>query len=155
MTNTAFAGRRFAGRIAQIDSRVDATSRNLRLRASVPNADDVLRPGMSFAVQLALPGAEFVAVPELALQWGREGAYVWIVVDGKAQQVLVRSVRRIDERVLLDGPLPVGTPVVVEGVQRLRAGRAVAAVNYAPTASSTPSTPTTPATPAPRAAASR
>ena len=86
---------------------------------------------MSFMVRLQLPGAQRVAVPELALQWGRDGAYVWTVVDGKAQQVLVRSVRRIDERVLLDGPLAVGTPVVVEGVQRLRVGRAVAAVNAA------------------------
>lgn len=128
VTNPAYADRHFDGRISRIDSRIDATSRNLRLRASVPNSDDVLRPGMSFAVQLELPGAQFVAVPELALQWGRDGAYVWTVVDGKAQQVLVRSVRRVDDRVLLEGPLPVGTAVVVEGVQRLRAGRAVAAV---------------------------
>lgn len=128
VTNPAYAGREFDGRVSQIDSRIDATSRNLRLRARVPNTDDLLRPGMSFAVQLELPGAQFVAVPELALQWGRDGAYVWTVVDGKAQQVLVRSVRRVDERVLLEGRLPVGTAVVVEGVQRLRAGRAVTAV---------------------------
>jgi RND family efflux transporter MFP subunit len=143
VTNPAFAGQTFPGRIDQIDSRVDAVSRNLRLRARVPNPDDLLRPGMSFTVQLELPGARYVAVPELALQWGRDGAYVWTVVDGKAEQVLVRSVRRIDERILLDGPLPVGAPVVVEGVQRLRAGRAVAAVNR-----------TAPA-PVPAAAASR
>ncbi len=142
-TNPAFAGRDFPGQIDQIDSRVDATSRNLRLRARVPNPDDLLRPGMSLTVLLELPGAPYVAVPELALQWGRDGAYVWTVADGKARQVLVRSVRRIDERVLLDGPLKVGTPVVVEGVQRLREGRAVAAVNNAATA------------PAPAVAASR
>lgn len=129
VANPAFAGRDFPGRIDQIDSRIDATSRNLRLRARVPNPDDLLRPGMSFTVRLDLPGATYVAVPELALQWGRDGAYVWTVDDGKARQVLVRSVRRVDERVLLDGPLPVGAQVVVEGVQRLREGRAVAAVN--------------------------
>ncbi|MCW5628253.1 MAG: efflux RND transporter periplasmic adaptor subunit [Rhodoferax sp.] len=143
VTNPAFAGRDFPGRIDQIDSRIDADSRNLRLRARVPNAEDLLRPGMSFTVQLDLAGARYVAVPELALQWGRDGAYVWTVVDGRAQQVLVRSVRRVDEQILLDGPLPVGAPVVVEGVQRLRAGRTVAAVNPAAAA------------PAPATAASR
>ena len=96
VTNPAFAGRDFPGRIDQIDSRVDAISRNLRLRARVPNPDDLLRPGMSFKVLLELPGAQYVAVPELALQWGRDGAYVWTVQDGKARQVLVRSVRRLD-----------------------------------------------------------
>lgn len=115
VTSPACAGRDFPGRIDQIDSRVDATSRNLRLRARVPNPDDLLRPGMSFKVLLELPGAQYVAVPELALQWGRDGAHVWTVEDGKARQVLVRSVRRLDERVLIDGPLPVGTLVVVEG----------------------------------------
>lgn len=138
VANPAFAGRDFPGRIDQIDSRVDATSRNLRLRARVPNPDDLLRPGMSFTVQFELPGAQYVAVPELALQWGRDGAYVWTVVDGKARQVPVRSVRRVDERVLLDGPLPVGTPVVVEGGQRLRAGRAVNAVNAVAAAAPVP-----------------
>ncbi len=128
VTHAAFGSQTFPGRIAQIDSRVDAASRNLRVRAEVPNRDDRLRPGMSFAVQLVLPGAPHVAVPELALQWGRNGAFVWTVRDGKAYPVLVRSVRRVDEQVLLEGPLQVGDPVVVEGVQRLREGRAVAAV---------------------------
>ena len=36
--------------------------------------------------------------------------------------------RRAQERVLLDGPLPVGAAVVVEGVQRLRVGSEVAPV---------------------------
>ena len=126
--NPAFGGRRFDGRIAQIDSRVDAASRNLRVRAAVPNRDDVLRPGMSFQVRLTLPGQTFAAVPELALQWGRAGAYVWVVRDEKAVPVPVRSVRRVDAKVLVDGALRSGEPVVVEGVQRLRAGRAVVPV---------------------------
>ena len=126
--NPAFGDRRFEGRIALIDSRVDAVSRNLKLRAKVPNGDDLLRPGMSFQVRLELGGARYVAVPELALQWGREGSYVWAVREGKAVQVAVRSVRRVDAEVLLDGPLQAGEQVVVEGVQRLRPGRAVAPV---------------------------
>lgn len=133
VANPAFGGRRFDGRISQIDSRVNAISRNLRVRATVPNPDDVLRPGMSFQVQLKLPGERHVAVPELALQWGREGAFVWAVRAGKAVQVPVRSVRRVQAQVLLDGPLQVGEQVVVEGVQRLRAGSTVAAVTpFAP-----------------------
>jgi membrane fusion protein (multidrug efflux system) len=126
VTNPAFGDRRFAGQVAQIDSRVDAVSRSLRLRATVPNPEDLLRPGMSFQVRLELPGATHVSVPELALQWGREGAFVWVVRDGRAQSVPVRSLRRGGGRVLLDGAVRAGDTVVVEGVQRLRDGRSVA-----------------------------
>ncbi|MEJ7928360.1 efflux RND transporter periplasmic adaptor subunit [Ramlibacter sp. AN1015] len=125
VSNPAFSGRSFEGRISALDSRVDARTRTLRARANVPNTEDLLRPGMSFQVQLALPGQPFPAVPELALQWGREGALVWAVRAGRAEQVPVRSVRRVEGRVLVEGALEPGEQVVVEGVQRLRPGRRV------------------------------
>jgi len=127
-TSVAYPGQRFEGRVAQIDSRVSAETRTLRLRAELPNTDDLLRPGMSFQVRLALPGVRQLQVPELALQWGREGGHVWAVRDGQATRVPVQLVRRLEDTVLVDGALTPGEPVVVEGVQRLRPGRAVAAV---------------------------
>lgn len=126
--NPAYPGRSFTGTVAQIDSRVDPVSRNVRLRASVPNPDDLLRSGMSFQVQLGLSGQPHVSVPELALQWDRDGSFVWVVRDGKSVRVAARPVRRAAGRVLLDGELKPGESVVVEGVQRLRAGIAVRVV---------------------------
>ena len=43
----------------------------------------------------------------------------------RAAKVLVTSVRRRNSVVLIDGPVKPGDLVVVEGVQRLRDGRAV------------------------------
>lgn len=123
--NPAHADRAFEGRISEIDSRVDPVSRNVRVRATVPNTADLLRPGMSFQVRLELPGKRFVSVPELALQWGREGPFVWVVREGKSVAVAARPVRRAQGRVLVDGALKAGEQVVVEGVQRLREGRTV------------------------------
>jgi RND family efflux transporter MFP subunit len=136
VTNPAFGARRFDGRIALLDSRVDAVSRTLRLRAEVPNGHDLLRPGMSFQVRLSLPGQRYATVPELALQWGRQGAFVWTVREGRAAQVPVRSVKRVDALVLVDGDLKAGERVVVEGVQRLSAGRPVRVVGDAAEAAS-------------------
>ncbi len=151
VSNPAFGDRPFPGRIAQIDSRVDATSRALRLRADVPNGEDLLRPGMSFQLRLTLDGQPFAAVPELALQWGREGSFVWAVREGQAVQVPVRSVRREEGRVLVEGALQLGESVVVEGVQRLRAGVAVQALNtQAPAAASVAASAPSPATSATR-----
>lgn len=124
-TNPAYPGRAFQGQVAEIDSRVDPVSRNVRMRAAVPNTDDVLRPGMSFQVQLDLTGAARVSVLELALQWDRDGPFVWVVRDARSVRVPARPLRRTEGRVLVDGELRAGETVVVEGVQRLREGLAV------------------------------
>ena len=119
------AQRRFTGRIEYVDSRIDPVSRTVRARAVVPNDKDILRPGMSFAVEIVLAGTSHAVVPELSLQWRKGESYVWLVRDGKAAKVLVTSVRRRNSVVLIDGPVKPGDLVVVEGVQRLRDGRAV------------------------------
>jgi RND family efflux transporter MFP subunit len=122
----AWGGEKFAGSVLEVDSRVDDSTRAVRVRAAVPNTADRLRPGMSFEVTLALPGqGRRPAVPELALQWGRDGAFVWAVREGAARQVPVRVLQRVGEEVWVDAALVEGEPVVVEGVQRLRDGRRV------------------------------
>jgi multidrug efflux pump subunit AcrA (membrane-fusion protein) len=110
----------------------------VRVRAVVNNTADLLRPGMSFTVRLSMPGKTFVSVPELALQWGREGSFVWAVREGQSVRVAVRPVRRVAGRVLLDGALTTGETVVVEGVQRLREGRSVRVVGNANGSSARP-----------------
>ena len=136
--NPAYPARSFAGKVSEIDSRIDPLSRNVRVRAVVSNTADLLRPGMSFTVRLTMPGKTFVSVPELALQWGREGSFVWAVREGKSVQVAVRPVRRAAGRVLLDGALTNGETVVVEGVLRLREGRNVRVVGNTNGSSATP-----------------
>lgn len=128
LETVAFPGRDFTGTLTRIDSRVDPATRTLAARAEVPNPDDLLRPGMSFSVRLALPGEPVLRVPELAVQWGREGSHMWVVRDGIGHKVPVRVVRRLDAVVLVDGELRAGEPVVLEGFHRLRPQRPVQVV---------------------------
>jgi RND family efflux transporter MFP subunit len=127
--NPAHPGQRFEGKVVQIDSRIDPVTRQVKVRAALPNKDDLLRSGMSFQVRLALPGERRLSVPELALQWGREGSFVWVVREGKALQVAARAMQRQNSRVLVEGRLTTQDLVVVEGVQRMREGRAVKVVS--------------------------
>lgn len=128
-TTPSVEGRTFDGEISAIDSRVDAVTRTARVRASIDNVGDLLRPGASFALQLALPGNPYPAVPELALQFSQGSLHVWRVSDGKAERVEVSLVRRRAGLVIVDGPLAAGDLVVVEGTQRLRADSAVRMLN--------------------------
>ncbi|MEZ5668714.1 MAG: efflux RND transporter periplasmic adaptor subunit [Alphaproteobacteria bacterium] len=122
---TAMPGTVFAGRITAIDSRLDPESRTLPVQATLPNPDDRLRAGMSFAVTMAFAEAQYPGVPEMAVQWSRDGPYVWRVADGTVEQVPVSLVERTAGTILVDGALVAGDRVVVEGTQRLRPGRPV------------------------------
>lgn len=125
--------RLFEGTVEAIDSRLDPATRAARVRVAVPNEADRLRPGASFTVTVMLPGAPYPSVPELSLQFARTGAYVWRIADSAAERVPVRLVRRFSGTVLVEGPLSPGDRVVVEGVQRLRPGRAVEVIGSSET----------------------
>jgi len=113
------------GIITDVDSRIDPENRTFPVRAEIPNADDRLRPGMSFRVTLDLFGVRRPSVPEIAIQWGGDDPYVWTVRDGAANRVLVSILQRQSDRVLIDADLEEGEPVVVEGLHRLRQDRPV------------------------------
>ena len=110
------------GEVVDIGSRIDPRNRTFVARARVENPDDMLRPGMSFRVSAEVEGERYAVVPETAVLWGAEGAYVWSIVDGKAQRTPVKVVQRREGRVLIDGELGANGMVVVEGTQRMRNG---------------------------------
>lgn len=118
-------GEVFEGRIFAVDNRVDEQSRTLRVRARIENPDDRLRAGMSFEVTVRFSGETWPAVDPLAVQWDSEGAYVWLVAEGKAVRQSVAIVQRNSDRVLVKGDVPPGSLVITEGVQNVRRGAAV------------------------------
>ena len=119
----------FKAEVVAVASRIDESQRNFRLRARLDNREDRLRPGMSFRISARLPGNRYPQVPELALEWGGDGGYVWMLDQGKARRVPVTLVERRQGRVLVDGDLPEGAYVVTEGTQRVREGAQIRPLN--------------------------
>ncbi len=115
----------YEAEILEVDSRVNATTRTIRVRASLNNQDDLFRPGMSFRVSLDIQGDSYAVVPEAALMWGAEGAFVWIAKNDKAQRVEVEIQQRLPGRVLVSGDLQLGDQLITEGVQTLRPGQSL------------------------------
>ncbi|MEM9838666.1 MAG: efflux RND transporter periplasmic adaptor subunit [Pseudomonadota bacterium] len=108
-----------------VDSRVDPESRAFRARAALDNAEDSLRPGMSFEVRFAVTGRDYPSVPETSIVWGTNGAYVWVIEGGRATEKSVSVISRQDGKVLVDGDLARGDLVIAEGVQKVREGALV------------------------------
>ena len=113
------------GRVHSLGSRIDPATRTLRVRAAITNPDDRIRPGTSFDVRLSFKGRRYATIPEVAVLWSRDGAYLWRVTNKKAEKVFVAIVRRDKGRILVDGPLKAGETIVVEGVQGLRPAQPV------------------------------
>jgi len=126
----AMADSELQGAIHATDSRIDPVTRSLRVKARIPNPDDAIRPGTSFDVRLSFTGDTYPSIREVAVLWSRDGAYIWRAVEGRAQKVFVRVIRRDGGRVLVEGPLQVGDLIVVEGVQGLRNGQLIEPAPY-------------------------
>lgn len=113
------------GTIYDIGSRIDEATRTFVVRARIPNPDDSLRPGMSFRVTLDVEGQTRASIPEVAIQWGGDGSFVWAVSDGTARRLPVSIVQRQGATVLVDAGFSEGDKVVTQGLHRMRQGTKV------------------------------
>jgi membrane fusion protein (multidrug efflux system) len=120
--SAAYPERRFAGRVLSIDSRIDAITRAVTVRAAVPNADGALRPGMFVNVTLTRDRREAIVIPEEALVPEQDRQFVFVVADGVASKREVRIGARRPGRVEVASGLEVGERIVVEGTVKVRDG---------------------------------
>lgn len=131
----AFAEREFSGVIEAIDPRVNDTTRNLRVRATLANPNEVLRPGMFVRVDVVLPEEnEVIVLPATAIVYSPYGDSVYIVAKNQsgalaAEQRFVRvGAKRGDQISLLAG-VKAGEEVVTAGQGKLRPGAPVTVNN--------------------------
>lgn len=72
------------GALAAIDPEIDATTRSIKLRASLPNRDEKLLPGMFARISVILPESRDVTIlPVSALVHASYGDSVFVVEDRK------------------------------------------------------------------------
>jgi membrane fusion protein (multidrug efflux system) len=128
----AWPERAFEGRVTTVDSRVDPVTRAITVRALLDNPERLLRPGMLLTVELVTARERALVVPESALLQIRDERFVYTVVDGAAQRVDVVIGRRRPGIVEIRAGLAQGTPVVTEGVDRVRPGVPVRIPEEAP-----------------------
>jgi membrane fusion protein (multidrug efflux system) len=139
----AGGGAELGGTVAAVDPTVDASTRTIKLRASVPNPQDKLRPGM-FVNVVVVRGrpSRVVSAPATAIVHASYGDSVFVVEDKKdeagakvlgpdgkpakvARQQFVRTgAARGDFVAIIDGVKP-GQELVTAGAFKLRNGSGV------------------------------
>jgi membrane fusion protein (multidrug efflux system) len=79
----AYPNRAFDGVVSSLNSKVDPTSRMLQVRASVPNPDGALLPGMYLSVSVDSGKAQsLVTIPLAAVAFNPYGSLVYVLQDG-------------------------------------------------------------------------
>lgn len=132
----AYPDRDFAGQITAIDPKVDASSRNVQIRATIRNPGHVLLPGMfaNVDVDTGAP-ARYLTVPQTAITFNPYGDTIFLVEQkgtgpsGKPRLVARQSFvttgpTRGDQIAVLKG-LREGDTIVVAGQIKLRNGTPV------------------------------
>ena len=122
----AVPDRPFSGQIFAIDPVVDINGRAVKLRAKVPNADLVLRPGLFARLTIVVNRREnALVVPETAVVPDGIGKIVFIIENGKAKRVPVELGKRLPGKVEIVSGLKPGMQIVTAGQMRLREGSTV------------------------------
>jgi membrane fusion protein (multidrug efflux system) len=122
----ALPGESFTGRIAQIDTRIDPTTRALKARAEFANAGGRLKPGMLIKVGIDQGQRQAVAVPEAAVQFEGTQASVFLIAKGPKGQVARRTTVQTglsaDGFVEIVSGLKAGDRIVGDGLNRVQDG---------------------------------
>lgn len=109
------------GHIKFADASLSEETGTYLIRAEVPNPGGTLRPGQFVRIKLlGAQRASAVAVPQVAVQQGPRGAFVWTVdKDGKAQQRAVETGEWNGNDWVISSGLHAGDHVVIDNTLKL------------------------------------
>lgn len=140
----AYPKETFPGTISAINPKVENTTRNVQVRATLANPDGKLLPGMFASLQVLLPDPQpRIVVPESAITYTLYGNSLYVVAqkkaddgsvmkDDKGQPVLIAERRfietgeRRDGRVMVTKGVQNGEKVVTAGQIKLDNGAHIA-----------------------------
>jgi RND family efflux transporter MFP subunit len=127
-----------SGRLVFLDNNVDPGNGGVTARAEFANTDETLWPGAIVNVEFPLDSARpHIALPEGAVQTGRDAPFVWMVADsaegataakpaggagGKVEMRDVVVAGRLGGKVYLTSGLKPGEQVIVGALARLKEG---------------------------------
>jgi membrane fusion protein (multidrug efflux system) len=111
---------------------VDSSTGSVTLRAEFPNPKHELLPGMFVRIRFPQGSADnSIRIPQRAVQMTNQGQFVMVVDAGGKAAVRPVSVGDMsDGDFVIDNGLKVGDRVIVNGLQKIRPGAPVTAVEW-------------------------
>jgi len=119
------------GELTFVDNTIEAAAGTIRLGATFANKDQKLWPGLYVDVLMTLTvEPDAIVVPSQAVQTGRDGRYVFVIVPDKSGQLIaeIRPVtvsRSLEGITIIATGLAEGEQIVTDGQVRLLPGAKV------------------------------
>jgi multidrug efflux system membrane fusion protein len=115
------------GRLQTVDNQIDQSTGTTRLKAVFDNKDNSLFPNQFVNVRLLVETRkDRILIPAVAIQRGPQGTFVYVVSEDQTADVRSVQVGTIEgTEASIDSGLSEGELVVVDGVDKLRAGAKV------------------------------
>jgi len=115
-----FDGKEIRGRIEFVNPEINPDTRINLIRVSIPNAGNLLKPGMPAYVLLKSPPRNTLTLPIDAVIRDGKGATIWIQTANKTfKSVMVQTGLESDDRIEIKSGLSEGDIVVVKGAYLL------------------------------------
>jgi membrane fusion protein, multidrug efflux system len=148
----AFPDQVFTGEISAVNPKVDASSRNVQIRATLPNPDRRLLPGMYATVDIPTGAPQkLITLPQTAITYSPYGDTVYVVEENGrdahgpklvAHQTFVTTGATRGDQVAVVKGIKEGDTIVTAGQLKLHNGSTVLINNtITPTADAAPNVP--------------
>ena len=136
-----FARQTFQGKVTAVDSKIDSTTRNATVEATIANPNEKLVPGM-FARTSVTSGTvqHYITLPQTAVTYNPYGTTVYLAVQKKdehgaqtltAQQTFVKAGPTRGDQVAILSGIKQGDMVITSGQMKLKTGSPVRIDNSA------------------------
>lgn len=141
VTASGLPGQTFQGKVTAVDSKIDSTTRNATVEATIANPNEKLVPGM-FARTSVTSGTvqHYITLPQTAVTYNPYGTTVYLAVQKKdehgaqtltAQQTFVKAGPTRGDQVAILSGLKDGDMVITSGQMKLKTGSPVRIDNSA------------------------
>jgi membrane fusion protein, multidrug efflux system len=126
LSGDAYPGQEFRGEVTKIAQGLDASTRTMQAEIDLVNPGGKLKPGMFARVSLTLERHPNVLVlPAGAILQSEGQSYVYVVADGRAHELAVKTGLREGDEIEITGGIDEGKQVVLTGWEQLRDNVAV------------------------------
>jgi RND family efflux transporter MFP subunit len=131
VTSDIYPDTEFSGEIYKIYPTVDPATKTVTVEVKVDNDGLKLRPGMFAKIVLTLGSDSTILIPTIAIikQNGTNDKYVFVVENGMAKHVLIKTGQVFDDKTEILSGLKPGDKLVVAGQNKLMDKSPVKVIN--------------------------
>ncbi|MBN2518969.1 MAG: efflux RND transporter periplasmic adaptor subunit [Bacteroidales bacterium] len=124
VTSELYPDKVFKGKVYKVYPTINAATKTFQVEIKVPNALEILRPGMFAKVTLKFGQNEAFIVPASAVlkQEGTNNRYVFIEEKGNAKRLAIIPGKRYDDKIEIISGIKPGQNLVIQGQSALMDG---------------------------------